>query len=110
MAFQYVKAFAPTVLTTSAATLYTVPTDNVLRSAVLRLSNTTAGLVTATVYAVPSGGTAADSNAVVKGLGIPANGFYDVAVPVMSEADFIQALASAGTSVTAHFLQGVLQA
>lgn len=101
----------PTVLTTSAATLYTVPASpgtNLLRGGRVRLTNTTAGAVTATLYAVPSAGTAGVGNAFVSAKSIAANDFLDVDVPIMPAGSFIQALAGAGTSITAHMISGSL--
>lgn len=109
MTISYSNFFAPTVLTTSAATLYTVPatpTTSLLRGGRIRLTNTTAGAVTATLYAVPSGGAAAAGNAFVSAKSIAANDYLDVDVPIMPAGAFIQGLASAGTSITAHMVSG----
>jgi hypothetical protein len=109
MALFYPKFFEPVVLTAVAQTLYTVP-SGIARGVVLRFTNTTAGLVTVTTYAVPSGGSASSANTVVLAKAIAPNDFYDLIIPTLKAGDFIQALASAGASVTAHFLQGVIQA
>lgn len=109
MSTSYSNFFAPTVLTTSAATLYTVPaspTSSLLRGGRLRFTNTTAGAVTVTAHAIPAAGSAADGNAFVKGKSIAANDYLDVDVPIMPAGAFIQALASAGTSITTHMLSG----
>lgn len=110
MALFYSKFFEPVVLTTSAATLYTVPANQIMRGTVIRFTNTTAGIITFTCYAVPSGGAAGVGNSIVSGKAISPNDFFDLIIPTMKANDFIQALASANTSITAHFLQGVLQA
>ena len=110
MALFYSKFFEPAVLTTAAATLYTVPSGQIARGIVIRFTNTTAGIVTFTCYAVPSGGSAAAGNTVVTAKAIAPNDFFDLVIPTLKAGDFIQALASANTSITAQFLQGVLQA
>jgi hypothetical protein len=109
MSITYSNFFAPTVLTTSAATLFTVPatpTTMLLRGGRVRLTNTTAGPITVTAYAVPSGGSAADGNAFVKAKSVAANDYLDIDLPVMPAGAFLQALASASTSITAHMLSG----
>ena len=111
MSITYTTFFNPTVLTTSAATLYTVPaspSSTVLRGGRLRLANTTAGAVTVTLYAVPLAGSAAAGNAFVSGKTISANDFLDVDVPLMGPGAFIQGLAGAATSITAHMISGSL--
>lgn len=104
-----VKLFEPAQLTGSVATYYTVAAPyTVLRDFTIRVTNTTAGAVTVDVHAVPSAGTASDTNAVVKGYSIPANDYRDIDVPVMKVGDFLQAKASAGTSISLHAVSGVL--
>ena len=101
----------PTVLGTAAATLFTVPatpTTNLLRGGRMRLTNTTAGAVTATLYAVPLAGAAAAGNAFVSAKSIAANDFLDVDVPLMGPGAFVQGLAGAATSITAHMISGSL--
>lgn len=111
MTISYSQFFAPTVLTTSPTTLYTMPTtptNSLLRGGRMRFTNTSASAVTVTAYAVPAAGTAAAGNAFVSGKSIAANDYLDVDVPVMAAGGFIQALSSAGTSITAHMLSGAL--
>lgn len=110
MALFYSKFFEPVVLTTSAATIYTVPSGQIARGIVVRFTNTAAGIVNFTCYAVPSGGSAAAGNTVALAKSIAPGDFFDLIIPTLKAGDFIQALASAGTSITAHFIQGVLQA
>jgi hypothetical protein len=109
MSIQYSSFFAPTVLTTTAATLFTVPatpTSTLLRGGRMRFTNTTAGSITVTAHAVPAAGTAADGNAFVKAKTIAANDYLDLDVPIMAPGAFVQALASANTSVTVTMLSG----
>jgi hypothetical protein len=74
----------------------------------MRLTNTTAGAVTATLYAVPLAGTAAVGNAFLSAKSIAANDYLDVDVPIMPAGAFIQGLAGAATSITAHMISGGL--
>lgn len=110
MSITYSNFFAPTVLTTSAATLGSAvpstPTSSLLRGGRIRFTNTTAGAVTVTAYAVPSAGTAAAGNAFVSAKSVAANDYLDVDVPIMPAGAFIQALAGAATSITAHMISG----
>lgn len=111
MSTSYSNFFAPTVLTTSAATLYLVPaspTTSLLRGGRMRFTNTAAGPITVTAYAVPPAGTAAVGNAFLSGKSIAAGDYLDVDVPIIPAGGFIQALASANTSITAHMLSGSL--
>ena len=111
MTISYSSFFTPTVLTTAAATLYTVattPAGQLLRGGRVRLVNTTAGAVTATLYAVPSAGAAADGNAFLKAKSIAANDYLDIDVPILPAGATLQALAGANTSITAHMLSGGL--
>ena len=113
MTISYSNFFVPTVLTTTAATLFTVgatsaPASTLLRGGRIRFTNTTASPVTVTAYVVPSAGTAAAGNAFVSGKTIAANDYIDVDVPVMPNLAFLQALAGAATSITAHMISGSL--
>lgn len=82
------------------------PTSNLLRGGRVRLTNTTAGAVTVTLYAVPLAGTAGVGNAFVSATSIAANSYLDVDVPIMPAGAFLQALAGANTSITIHMLAG----
>lgn len=111
MTISYSQFMAPTVLGTAAATLFTVPAtpaSTLLRGGRMRLVNTTAGAVTATLYAVPLAGAAAAGNAFVSGKSIAANDYLDVDVPLMGPGAFVQGLAGAATSITAHMISGSL--
>lgn len=111
MTVQVVQLCAPTELTTSAATLYTVPTlppQVLLMRGRLRFTNTSGSAVTVTAYGIPSGGTAGVGNNFCPGISIPPNSNLDVDVPVLAAAGFIQALASVGSVVTVSALDGVL--
>ena len=111
MTIGYTNFFAPAVLTTAAVTLATVPATpfgTILRGGRIRFTNTTAVAAAVTAYAVPPAGTAGVGNAFVSAKSIAANDFLDVDVPIMPAGAFLQALASANTSITAHMLGGGL--
>ena len=111
MALTFTKLFNPQQLPNVVGTIYTCPANppsTVLKNGRVRLSNTTGGAVTATLYAVPNAGTASDANAFMKAQSIPANAFVDVDVPTLGQGDTLQGLAGAATSITIHELGGVL--
>lgn len=112
MAIDILHLFNPNQVDNAAAeTLYTVPstpTSIRLIGMRVRFCNTTAGAVTISVWAVPSGGSAADTNASLKGYSIAANDYIDVDIPTMEAGDFLQAQAGAATSITASCLAGAL--
>lgn len=90
-------------LSTSAATLYEAFNVNAQVQAFV-LTNTSGGAVTVTVHLVPSGGSAADANMILKTKSLNAGESYKVIEAVgqwLSPGDKIQALASAVTSVSA---------
>lgn len=89
-------------LTTSAATYYT-STGVKTRIDAMALTNTTASAATATVYLVPSGGSASASNCVLSAKSINAGDTYIVpgAIAQWLEAGgTLQALASANTTIS----------
>lgn len=111
MAVQVPKLFDLVQLGTVAATLYTVPASPatiVLANARLRIANTGTAAVAATLYAVPSGGTAAPGNVFFPGESVAGNSHVDVDVPTLGPGGFIQGFAGAATSLTAAPLAGVL--
>lgn len=89
-------------LTSSAATYYTAPANTKTVISACRLTNTTAGAVTATVYLVPSGGTAGATNIVLSAKSLAAGESFDVPIDgqVLLTGGTLQALASANTSIT----------
>lgn len=111
MALSFTQLFAAAALTNAAATYYTVPatpTSSLLMNGRVRFSNITAGAITVTAYAIQSGGSAADANAFMKGESIAANSHVDIDVPLLAAGGFLQALASANTSITITALAGVI--
>lgn len=89
-------------LTTSAATYYTASGVKT-RIDSCTITNTSGGAVTATIHLVPSGGSASDSNKVLSAYSLAAGQTY---VPPgiighwLEAGGTLQALASAGTSIT----------
>jgi hypothetical protein len=108
MAITYAKFFAPTVLGVVAATLFIIPSpaSTLFRGGRVRLTNTTAGPVSVTLYAVPVAGTAGVGNAFILAKMVGANDYLDVDVPIMAAGDFLQALAGSATSITAQVISG----
>lgn len=111
MTISYVKLFQPTLLTTSDATIYTVPTvpaTSLLRNARVRLTNFTTTATTGRVHAVPNGGSIGTTNAFFYEVTIPANDYVDVDVPIMAAGDTIQARAGTASSVNIQATAGGL--
>lgn len=89
-------------LTTSAVT-YATATNEKIRIERITLCNTTAGAITATVYLVPSGGSAGATNTVISAKSIAAGETYkcpELIGAVIETGGTLQALASANTSIT----------
>lgn len=105
------KLFAPEdVDNATPDTLLIVPANSLLINGRVRFVNHTAGVVTIEAWAVPSGGTAGDTNVMLPTTNIAANSYLDVDVPQMSASDFLQAQAGSATSITAHAMDGAYYA
>lgn len=93
---------AQAAITTSNATIYTVPAITRALVKCIDIANTTAGPVNVTVNLVPSGGTAGAANALIPGVAMAANtAMHWDGFQVMNAADFISVIASAtGCTVT----------
>lgn len=93
-------ALSQATLTTSASTVFTSTGNSAVTT--MYLCNYSGADVTVTVYLVPSAGTAGDSNIIYKTVPIAASDTYiiDTERLVLANGDSVQALASAGTSVT----------
>lgn len=105
------QMFPPTVLTTSPATLFTNSigaTTAIFMRGRIRFTNTSASAVTVNAWGIPSAGTEANGNNFCSNQSIPAGQSLDVDVPVLAYGGFVQAAASAATSVTAHSLDGIV--
>ncbi len=103
MAVTNKRIIAGSQLTTSAATYYTAPSSTKCIIKRLTFTNTTAGAVTVTVYLIPFAGSASDSNTISHTHSVAANETWicsEAEGQVIEQLGFIQALASAGTSIT----------
>lgn len=83
-------------------TQYTAPANTKTLIDKFTATNYTATVVTLTVNLVPSGGTAANSNTVIKTRNIQPNETYafpEIVGHVLSSGDFISTIASTATSV-----------
>jgi hypothetical protein len=97
------NSIAAAQLGTSAATYYTAPTGTTATINNLSLTNTTAGVVTVTVYRVPSGGTAGASNTLVSAYSLAPNQTYvpPAAIGLQLTAGMtLQALSNTASAVT----------
>lgn len=97
------RLIAGSQLTTSAATYYTTPalTTTIIRK--LSFTNTSGGAVTVTLHLITSGGSASDSNKIAHVKSLASGETWscaDAEGQVLEAAGFIQALASAATSIT----------
>ncbi len=111
MAVQITPLFAPTVLTGSAAAIYTAPaspTTVAVTRLRVRFTNTTAGPISVTAYAVPSAGSPAAGNCCANAESIAANNHLDLDIPVLGPGGIFEAFASAVTSITVSQLDGVI--
>ena len=101
------RLISPSQLTTGATTLYTVPASTTTQINEIILANDTTSAVTATLHLVPTGGSADDTNIIMKAKSLPTDGtplIYDFEQLFMSAADTIQGLASAGSQATIHIM------
>jgi len=82
-------------LTTSVATLYTVPSSTRTYVKGIDICNTSGSTITVNVYLVPSGGSAGTGNALFYGLSVSANTTYHwVGTQILNPAQTLQASAS----------------
>ena len=112
MTIQYNKLFEAVQLGAAAATIYTMPTTPaaiICPNMQLRLTNTAAAIRSATLYAVPLAGAAADTNTFLSAFSLAVGESIEVNVPTLKAGDFIQGLASVATSINVQFLSGVLR-
>ena len=111
MALTFTKLFQPQQLPATVTTIFTMPllpVTTALKNGRVRLTNTTAGAVSATLYAVPNTGSPGVSNMFLSGTSISPNGYLDIDIPDLAYGDSLQGFASAAASLTIHELGGVL--
>lgn len=110
MTMQYNKLFEPIALAlTTPTTIFTVPSvvaSTLLRGGIVRITNSTAGPVSATLHNVPLAGSAASANMCFPTTSIGANSYVDVQLPQMKAGDFLQGFASAATSLNIQAIAG----
>lgn len=109
MAMSYSKLFEPTLLTATAATILTVPSGsatNLLKGAIVRLTNTSAAAVDVTLYSVPAAGANGDTNKFFPTKSVPARDYIDVQVPQMKAGDFLQGFAATANVVNIQAIAG----
>ena len=88
----YSKQFVGTELTTSNQTLLTLSAGT-LRNMIVTISNKTGSVASATLYLVPSGGTAGDDGSnLYTSYSIPANDYRELSIPKMIAGDFLVAV------------------
>lgn len=97
MTMQYKKLFEPAALGLAAATILIVEgaPSTLLRGAIVRVTNTSAGSIAATLFSVPKAGSNGATNNFFPAKSILPNDFIDVQVPQMKEGDFLQGFGSA---------------
>lgn len=103
--------FNPTVLTGSAAVIYTVPASpstTTLINGRVRFTNTSNASQAITWYAVPSAGSPGAGNCQGNAETVAANAHLDIDVPLMGPNWTIQAFAGNASEVTVSALAGVL--
>lgn len=98
------RLFSPTQLGVAAATLYTCPVNQKVIITKLTFTNTSALAATVTIYIIPNGGAASDTNTISKTRALAPGEAWDSTEAenhILEAGDFIQALASAATSISA---------
>lgn len=105
------QLFGPTVLTASAATIYTMPTTPVgitLSRGRARFTNTDTVQHAVTSYAIQFGGTATTGTCFMNAEVVMPNTHLDVDLPVMTDGGFFQSFADAAGHITMFQLDGIL--
>ena len=108
----YTKLWAPNQIDNVAVeTIYTAAPSSstgVVKNISAVITNTTSTGATVEVCVIPSGGSASDSNKLINGETVPANGRLSFTVPDMANGDFIQAQAGTATALTIHCTSGIV--
>ena len=87
-----------------------LPVSQLLINGRVRFINHTAGAVTITAWAVPSGGSPGNGNIALPVTSIGANSYLDVDVPQIGAGGTFEAQAGAAASITAQPLDGAYYA
>ena len=111
MAISIGVIFLPTLLTGSAAVIYTVPASPATSTLVngrVRFTNTTTGSIAVTLYAVPAAGSPGAGNCQMNAEALAANAHVDVDLPIMGAGATIQAFAGTASDITISCIAGAL--
>ena len=94
------RLIAPQTLTTTSTLYYTVPSSTTTALKQLVISNTSGQTVGVSVYLVPSGGTATNSNLMFPNIAVSSNSTLTFDLnQVLNTNDQIYASASSGASI-----------
>lgn len=110
MTFAIQQLFTPVQLTGAAAVLLTMPTSppsTVLMNGRVRLTNTSASPVVATLYADVAAAASGVANECFVG-SLAASSFVDVDIPVLKVGDTLRGFAGTAAVITVHSLGGTL--
>ncbi len=110
MSVSRVKLFAPEIVDNSAPddliTVAATPSTLLLVNGRIRFSNVTNSGATIKAWAVPSGGTADDTNVCLPTVSIPANSYLDMDVPQIGAGDKLQGQAGTVNAINAQPIDG----
>ena len=110
MAISIGPLFNPTILTASAAVIYTVPSPStsVLVNGRIRFTNTSNASQAVTLYAVPAAGSPGAGNCQMNAETLAPNAHVDVDVPLLAQGGTLQAFAGNASEVTVSAISGYL--
>lgn len=111
MAVQYAVLFNPTLLTGSAAVIFTMgasPASLVLVNGRVRLANNSGSPIAVTLYAVPSAGSPGVGNCIYPGVSLAANAIVDVDIPEIGPGWTLQGFAGTASEITISPISGFL--
>lgn len=109
MALTFQQLFTPVQLPAAVGVLFTLSvTGGVLKNGRVRLTNTSAGAVTATLYADAAANASSAANCCLNAKSIAPGDYLDVDIPTLKQGDTLRGFASAATSITIHEVGGVI--
>lgn len=112
MALSVTLLFEPLQLPSSVGVIwsgFSSPATAVLKNGMVRLTNTTGGIVSATLYVGPGSGAVA-ADCFLSAVPISANASIDVPLPTMKPGFTFRGFASAANSITIHESGGYIHA
>lgn len=86
----------------------TTPATSLLVNGRVRFSNVTAGAITITAWAIPSGGTAINGTLCLPTVSISANSYLDMDIPQLGVSGKLQARAGAAASINVQPMDGFI--